>query len=75
MAPTRDNADRGLDQQRALAAFGEVALGAEDLSAVLTEACRLVGQALNTDLAKVVELTPDGKAMLVRAGVARSTAS
>jgi two-component sensor histidine kinase len=69
MAPTQDNRDRAVDQQRALAAFGEVALGAEDLSAVLTEACRLVGQALSTDLAKVVELTPDGKAMLVRAGV------
>src|SRR4051812_25082997 len=69
MAPTQDSPDRGVDQQRALAAFGEVALRAEDLSAVLTEACRLVGQALNTDLAKVVELTPDGKAMLVRAGV------
>src|SRR5215207_3775391 len=71
MASTQDNtSSQGLlDQQRALAAFGEVALGADDLSALLTEACRLVGQALNTDLAKVVELTADGKTMLVRAGV------
>src|SRR5215203_1615334 len=71
MASTQDNtSSQGLlDQQRALAAFGEVALGADDLSALLTEACRLVGQALDTDLAKVVELTADGKTMLVRAGV------
>jgi len=58
-----------LDQQRVLAEFGEVALNAEDLSAILNEACRLVGEALRTDLAKVVELLPDGKTMLVRAGV------
>src|SRR4051794_3614307 len=71
MAPTQDNTtSQGLlDQQRALAAFGEIALGAEHLSALLNEACRLVGQALDTDLAKVVELTPGGKTMLVRAGV------
>src|SRR5215204_70582 len=70
MASTQDNTSQGLlDQQRALAAFGEVALGADDLTALLTEACRLVGQALNTDLAKVVELTADGQTMLVRAGV------
>ena len=52
-----------------LAEFGEAALNAEDLSAILNEACRLVGEALRTDLAKVVELLPDGKSMLVRAGV------
>ena len=71
MAPTQNNTTSKslLDQQRALAAFGEVALGAEDLSALLTEACRLVGEALGTDLAKVVELMPDGKTMLVCAGV------
>ena len=71
MAPTQNNTTSKslLDQQRALAAFGEVALGAEDLSALLTEACQLVGEALGTDLAKVVELMPDGKTMLVCAGV------
>src|SRR3954453_1423297 len=58
-----------LDQQRVLAEFGEAALNAEDLSGILNEACRLVGDALKTDLAKVVELLPDAKSMLVRAGV------
>ena len=71
MAGSRDDTSSQalLDQQRVLAEFGEVALNAEDLSAILNEACRLVGEALRTDLAKVVELLPDGKTMLVRAGV------
>src|SRR4051812_25249945 len=65
MAGSRDdtNSQALLDQQRVLAEFGEVALNAEDLSAILNEACRLVGEALKTDLAKVVELLPDGKSM------------
>ena len=41
----------------------------EDLDEILTEACRLAGQALGTHLAKVAELRPDGKTLLVRAGV------
>jgi len=71
MAGSRDDTSSQalLDQQRVLAEFGEVALNAEDLSGILNEACRLVGEALRTDLAKVVELLPDGKSMLVRAGV------
>ena len=51
-----------LDQQRVLAEFGEFALRAEDLDGILNEACRLVGGALRTDLAKVAELLPDGNA-------------
>ena len=40
-----------------------------DLDDILTEACRLVGEALGTDLAKVVELREDGRTLIVRAGV------
>ncbi len=58
-----------LRQQTALARFGEFALEAENLDAILTEACHLVGEALGTDLAKVIELQPDGKTLLVRAGI------
>ena len=58
-----------LDQQRVLAEFGEAALRTENLDTLLHEACRLVGRALRTDLAKVVELLPDGRRMIVRAGV------
>ena len=55
--------------QTALARFGELALRSDDLDEILTEACRLVGEALGTDLAKVVELQQDGQTLMVRAGV------
>lgn len=58
-----------LEQQRALAKFGVFALRADDLAEILSEACRIVGEALHTDLAKVMELQPDGCTLLVRAGV------
>lgn len=58
-----------LKQQDILAKFGELALRSDDLSEILTEACRLVGEALGTDLAKVMELKEDGVTLLVRAGV------
>ncbi len=58
-----------LQQQRILAAFGAFALKSHDFDEILQEACRLVGQALHTDLAKVMELQPDRKHLLVRAGV------
>ena len=58
-----------LHQQTILAQFGELALRSDSLDEILTEACRLVGEALGTDLAKVVELQEDGKTLLVRAGV------
>ena len=58
-----------LEQQRALAEFGELALKSESLNTILEEACSLVGRALETDLSKVMELLPDGTNLLVRAGV------
>ncbi|WP_203074966.1 HWE histidine kinase domain-containing protein [Falsiroseomonas ponticola] len=58
-----------LRQQTVLARFGEFALKAEDLDAILTEACRLVGDALGTELAKVMEYERAEDSMLVRAGI------
>ena len=58
-----------LTEQRVLARFGNLALRSMELDEILTEACRLVGEALQTDLAKVMRLRPDGKTLLVRAGV------
>jgi len=58
-----------LRQQTTLARFGELALRSDDLDEILTEGCRLVSEALGTDLAKVVELQEDGETLLVRAGV------
>jgi two-component sensor histidine kinase len=58
-----------LEQQRVLAEFGAFALEAEALDDILNQACKLVGKALDTDLAKVMELQPDGKTFRVREGV------
>ena len=58
-----------LKQQTVFARFGELALKSDDLDQILMEACRLAGEALGTDLAKVVMLQEDGETMIVRAGV------
>jgi len=58
-----------LQRQAVLARFGELALQSDSLDDILTEACHLIGQALGTQLAKVMELQPDGETLLVRAGV------
>jgi signal transduction histidine kinase/ActR/RegA family two-component response regulator len=62
------SADR-LRQQTVLAKFGELALRSDDPDEILTEACRLIGEGLGTDLAKVMALQEDGETLLVRAGV------
>ncbi len=69
MANTRDSKSALLQQQTALARFGELAMHSEDMDAILQEACRRVCEGLHTDLAKVLELQPDGRTLLVRAGV------
>ncbi|MBM0206157.1 GAF domain-containing protein, partial [Micromonospora sp. STR1s_5] len=61
--------DAMLKRQRVLADFGDFALESEDLDEVLTEACRLVSEALGTGRAKVLEIQEDGQSLLVRAGV------
>lgn len=57
------------DRQRALAKFGEFVLRCEDLAAILTEGCRLIADALNTDLAKVLEIERERGSAVVLAGV------
>jgi hypothetical protein len=57
-----------LEQQRVLAEFGELALKTEALDDILNKGCELVGRALDTALAKVMELLPDGKTFKARAG-------
>jgi PAS domain S-box-containing protein len=64
-----NNLEEALRQQSVLARFGELALRSNDLDEILAEACRLVGEALRTDLAKVMQLLEDGETLLVRAGV------
>ena len=58
-----------IKRQHVLADFGEFALRTENLDEVLTEACRLVGEALGTERAKILEIQQDDQSLLVRAGV------
>lgn len=55
-------------RQRFLADFGDFAQQSDDLDVVLTEACRLVGEALGTDLAKVLEIREENRTLFMRAG-------
>ncbi len=61
--------DQMVARQKALAEFGEFALRSDDLGEVLHEGCRIVGGALDTDLAKVLEIDHDAQELLVKAGV------
>lgn len=56
-------------QQAAAAALGMRALAETDLSAVMDEAVALVVRTLGVEYAEVLELLPDGGALLLRAGV------
>jgi hypothetical protein len=63
------NQEELLEQQRVLAEYGDFALKTEAIDDILNRACELVGRALETDLAKLMELLPDGRTFKVRAGV------
>lgn len=70
MTAASDNErDTLLEQQTALAQFGDLALRSDDLGEILTQACRLVAQGLRAECAKMMELRPDGTSFLIRAGV------
>ena len=58
-------------RQRVLANFGEFSPRSDSLDDVLREACRLVGDALGTDLAKIIEIEPNGSCLSMEAGVRR----
>jgi len=66
---TGGNHLKRLRHETTLARFGELALRSDDLDEILTETCRLVGEALGTDLAKVMALEENGETLFVRAGV------
>lgn len=56
-------------RQKLLADFGDFALRCEDLDEILMRACHLVGDALGTELSKVLEIERGAHQALVRAGV------
>lgn len=57
-----------LRQQEAIAALGEYALRCRDLDALFAEAVRLVTLTLDMELCKILQLLPNGKELLLRAG-------
>jgi hypothetical protein len=52
-----------------LAGFGGRALRSSNIDELLQDATRLVSDVVEVDLVKVLELLPDGRNLLVRAGV------
>jgi two-component system CheB/CheR fusion protein len=56
-------------QQTALADFGVYALVETDLPALFDRAVAVVHETLGTDFSKILELQPDGEALLLRAGL------
>ncbi|NKE73399.1 diguanylate cyclase domain-containing protein [Candidatus Manganitrophus noduliformans] len=56
-------------QQKALAELGQHALAGFDLYALLDQAAVSVARALETEYCKILELLPNGKTLLLRAGV------
>jgi PAS domain S-box-containing protein len=61
--------DQLMKPQKILADFGEFALRSDDLGAVLAEACRLVGEALDTKRSKILEIKPGEDQLRVRTAV------
>ncbi len=56
-------------QQAVVAELGLLALTADDLDTLMDQAVNLVAQTLEVEYCKVLELLPDGRALLLRAGV------
>ncbi len=58
-----------LQQQAVVAQLGQRALSGIELSTLMDQVPILVAQSLNVEYCKVLELLPDGKALLLRSGV------
>ena len=56
-------------QQTSVAALGQFALTSTDCSALLNQAVLLISQTLEVDLCRILELSPEGKSLWMRAGV------
>src|SRR5207247_7569500 len=56
-------------QQSAIAALGQSAIRARDLSALIDEAAAVAAETLGTDYSAVLELLPSGEELFLRAGV------
>jgi PAS domain S-box-containing protein len=56
-------------QQAAVAALGQQALAGTDLASLMDQAAALVARTLQVEYGNILELLPDGNALLLRAGV------
>ncbi|WP_254861878.1 ATP-binding protein [Halovivax gelatinilyticus] len=56
-------------QQSVVAELGQRALETDDLDQLMADACAVITEVLDTEYAKVLELTPDGDSVLLRQGV------
>jgi two-component sensor histidine kinase len=63
------SAEKLRKQVSVLAKFGGDSLRSEDIDELIREATRLVSEAMDVDLVKVLQLLPDGQNLLVREGV------
>ena len=61
-------------QQTVVAALGQFALVASDLSPLLNQAVMLVSQTLEVEYCDILERLPDGKTLVLRAGLVGRTA-
>ena len=69
MAVQEDTAQLRVLQQAAVAQIGQRALSGIASSALMEEVSALVAQTLGVEFCKILELLPDGKALLLRAGI------
>ncbi len=69
MAVQEDTAQLRVLQQAAVAQIGQRALSGIASSALMEEVTALVAQTLGVEFCKILELLPDGKALLLRAGI------
>ena len=67
-ARATSEADARARQQEAVVAIGQLALNAEDFGTLLDEVARRVRSAFDADLTEVLELSPDGTTLRLRAG-------
>ncbi|MBW4679321.1 MAG: PAS domain S-box protein [Microcoleus vaginatus WJT46-NPBG5] len=56
-------------QQEVIAQLGQQALSGKDIGALMDETVRLIAQTLEVEYCKILELLPEGNALLLRAGV------
>src|SRR5262249_50047649 len=63
-----EQASARVRQLKVIASLGEMALSGRDLQSLMDEAATYVSQALGSDMAEVLELTPEGSHLTLRAG-------